>query len=123
MKTINTGFWFGKNVLITGINGFIGGNLAKALLENGANIFGLVRNAARNTLLHYEKLNDKITLIAGDLGDKDLLTRIIAEEQINAVFHLAAQVEVGIGLANPYLTFETNTRGTWCLMESIRACP
>lgn len=123
MKTINTGFWFGKNVLITGINGFIGGNLAKALLENGANIFGLVRNAARNTLLHYEKLNDKITLIAGDLGDKDLLTRIIAEEQINAVFHLAAQVEVGIGLANPYLTFETNTRGTWCLMEAIRACP
>ena len=123
MKTNKAGFWFGKNVLITGINGFIGGNLAKALLENGASVFGLVRNAARDTFLYYEKLDDKITLIEGDITEKDLLTRIISEEQINAVFHLAAQVEVGVGLANPYLTFETNTRGTWCLMEAIRACP
>ena len=30
MKTNRTGFWFGKNVLVTGINGFIGGNLANA---------------------------------------------------------------------------------------------
>ena len=123
MKINKAGFWFGKNVLITGINGFIGGNLAKALLENGASVFGLVRNAARDTFLYYEKLDDKITLIEGDITEKDLLTRIISEEQINAVFHLAAQVEVGVGLANPYLTFETNTRGTWCLMEAIRACP
>ena len=123
MKSNKAGFWFGKNVFITGINGFIGGNLAKALLENGASVFGLVRNAARDTFLYYEKLDDKITLIEGDITEKDLLTRIISEEQINAVFHLAAQVEVGVGLANPYLTFETNTRGTWCLMEAIRACP
>ncbi len=123
MKINKARFWFGKNVLITGINGFIGGNLAKALLENGASVFGLVRNAARDTFLYYEKLDDKITLIKGDITEKDLLTRIISEEQINAVFHLAAQVEVGVGLANPYLTFETNTRGTWCLMEAIRACP
>ena len=123
MKTNKASFWFGKNVLITGINGFIGGNLAKGLLENGANVFGLIRNAAHDTFLYYEKLNNKITLIEGDITDKDLLTRIVSEEQINAVFHLAAQVEVGVGLTNPYLTFETNTRGTWCLMEAIRACP
>ena len=36
-------FWFGKQVLITGINGFIGGNLAKILLSYGAKIIGLVR--------------------------------------------------------------------------------
>lgn len=123
MKANKSGFWFGKNVFITGINGFIGGNLAKALLENGANVFGLVRNASRDTLLFYEKLDQKVTLIEGEIVDKDLLTRVISEEQIHAVFHLAAQVEVGVGLTNPYLTFETNTRGTWCLMEAIRACP
>jgi CDP-glucose 4,6-dehydratase len=123
MTADKTGFWFGKNVFITGINGFIGGNLARALLDNGAHVFGLVRNAARDTLLYYEKLDRRITLIEGEITDRDLLTRIVSEEQINAVFHLAAQVEVGVGLANPFLTFETNTRGTWCLMEAIRACP
>jgi CDP-glucose 4,6-dehydratase len=123
MKTKETGYWFGKNVFITGINGFIGGNLAKLLLEKGANVFGLVRNLRRDTLLFYEKLNERITLIEGHVTDKDLLARIVSEEQIQAVFHLAAQVEVGVGLANPYLTFETNIKGTYSLLEAIRSCP
>ena len=120
---METGYWLGKNVFITGINGFIGGNLAKLLVEKGANVFGLIRNARHDTLLAYERLDQKITLIDGDITDKDLLARIISEEQIQAVFHLAAQVEVGVGLANPYLTFETNVKGTYCLLEAVRQCP
>ncbi len=112
--------WIGKNVLITGIDGFIGGNLAKALINNGANVFGLVRNKRCRTFLHHEKLVDRITFIDGELENKDVLSRAISEEQITTVFHLAAQVEVGIGLLNPYLTYETNVRGTYCLLEAIR---
>ena len=123
MKTNKSSFWFGRNVLITGINGFIGGHLAKVLLANGANVFGLVRHASRDSMLYFENIDKQVTLIDGDVTDKDLLAGVISEEMINAVFHLAAQVEVGVGLANPYLTFETNTRGTYCLMEAIRACP
>lgn len=113
-------FWKDKNVFITGINGFIGGNLAKTLLGKGANIIGLVRNRDRNTLLFYEGLADKVLLIQGELTDRELLEGIIGEQQIDAVFHFAAQVEVGVGIKNPYLTFETNIRGTYCLMEAIR---
>ncbi len=119
----NNNYWFGKNVLITGINGFIGGNLAKQLVSKGANVYGLIRNAKHDTLLYFEEIDKKITLIEGDLTDKDLFARIISEEQIQSVFHLAAQVEVGVGLANPYLTFETNIRGTYSLLEAIRQCP
>ncbi len=115
--------WFGRNVLLTGINGFIGGNLTKALVEKGANVFGLIRNAKHDTFLFFEGLNEKITLIDGSITDKDLLARIISEEQIQAIFHLAAQVEVGVGLANPFLTFETNIRGTYSLLEAVRCCP
>ena len=43
-------------------------------------------------------------------------SRIISEEQINSIFHLAAQVEVGVGMSNPYLTFETNVRGIYSLL-------
>ena len=116
-------YWVGKNVLITGINGFIGGNLAKSLINRGANVYGLIRNAKYDTFLYYEKLNEKITLIEGDLADKDLFGRIISEEQIQSVFHLAAQVEVGVGIANPFLTFETNIKGTYSLLEAIRQYP
>lgn len=123
MKKSLSNYWFGKNVLITGVNGFIGGGLAKALSDRGANVFGLIRNVKKSTFLYYEEINKKIVLINGDLIDKDLISRVISEEQIQHVFHLAAQVEVGVGLENPYLTFETNIRGTYSLLEAIRQYP
>lgn len=123
MKKNTFDYWFGRNVLVTGINGFIGGGLAKALTVRGANVYGLIRNANKSTFLFYEKLDQKVVLIDGDLTDVDLISRVISEEQIQSVFHLAAQVEVGVGLANPYLTFETNIRGTYSLLEAIRHFP
>jgi len=114
------GFWQGKKVFLTGVNGFIGGNLAKALLDAGAEVFGLIRNLNEESFLYFEGLHHRMTLIEGDLTDKELLTRVISEEGISCVFHLGAQVEVGVGLKNPYLTFETNVRGTYSLMEAIR---
>tara|TARA_Y100000816_G_C26106846_1_gene588507 strand:- start:494 stop:1510 length:1017 start_codon:yes stop_codon:yes gene_type:complete len=113
-------FWKNKNVFITGINGFIGGNLAKNLISHKANVFGLIRDEKRNTFIYYENLEKKITLINGDLNDQILIQRVIDEYSIDIVFHFAAQVEVGIGLANPFYTFETNIRGTYSLLESIK---
>ena len=113
-------YWKGKNVFITGINGFIGGNLAKKLLNNGANVFGLIRNHSSLSFLYFEDLNKEIVLISGDLTDKELLCGILSENNINVVYHLAAQVEIGVGLKNPYLTFESNIRGTYSLLEAIR---
>jgi len=117
--TINN-FWRGRNILITGINGFIGGNLAKACYKQGANIVGLIRNVKKDTFLFYEGLADKANIIYGDITDKELLRKIIIEEQITCCFHLAAQVEVGIAREYPYLTWETNVRGTYSLLEAIR---
>jgi CDP-glucose 4,6-dehydratase len=116
-------YWLNKNVFITGINGFIGGNLAKSLIKNGANVFGLIRNNRKNTFLFFEDLDSKINFISGELTDHLLMKRIISEEQINVVFHLAAQVEIGVGLTNPYLTFETNIKGTYSLLGAISECP
>ena len=120
---MNQGYWKGKNVLVTGINGFIGGNLTKLLIEKGANVFGLIRNIDKHTFLYFEELSDHVVLIKGELVDKTLLERIVSEENINVVYHLAAQVEIGVGLQNPYLTFETNIRGTYTLLEAIRCHP
>lgn len=114
------GFWSGKRTFVSGINGFIGSNLAKALIEKGAHVTGLLRNHDRNTLLFYENIADHCTLISGDICDKELMSRIVSEQRISVVFHLAAQVEIGVGLSNPYLTWETNVRGTYSLMEAVR---
>ena len=116
-------FWNGVNVLITGITGFVGGNIAKKLVELGANVHGLVRTSTYNSHLFFENTNKKVALIDGKICDLNLLSRIISEEQINIIFHLAAQVEIGVGLKSPYITYETNVRGTYTLLESVRIYP
>ena len=108
-----------KNVLVTGINGFVAGNLSKLLLKHGYNVFGLHRNIKRKSFIYYEKLDKYITLIQGDITDYCLMDRIIIEENINIVFHLAAQVEVCIAQKNPFLTFETNIRGSYTLLDVL----
>ena len=112
--------WKNRKVLLTGISGFVGGNIAKKLIDMGADVFGLVRDQKNNTYIHISGYSEKVQYITGDLTDLNLLERIISEEQIEYVFHLAAQVEVGIGLLNPYLTFESNLRGTYTLLEALR---
>jgi CDP-glucose 4,6-dehydratase len=113
-------YWQGKNVFITGVNGFIGSNLAKYLVESGAIVTGLIRNLDEDSLLYIEGIAPQIKIVQGELVDKEVLRRIIVEEQIQYIFHLAAQVEVGLAREYPYLTWETNIRGTYCLLESVR---
>ena len=113
-------FWKDKNVFITGVGGFVGSNLAKDLINNGAKIIGLTKKKKMKSLLYFEKLDKKINLIFGEITDKRLLKKIFLKYNIDICFHLAAQVEVGLAMRNPYLTWETNVRGTYTLLEAIR---
>jgi CDP-glucose 4,6-dehydratase len=110
----------GKKILLSGVTGFVGGNLVSSLLDNGAEIFGIVRSHNPNCFLFYEGLHEKIRIFYGEITDKELWYNIITEQQIDIIYHLAAQVEVGVGLTNPYLTFETNVRGTYTMLEASR---
>lgn len=113
-------FWNGKRVFITGINGFVGGNLAAHISGEGGIVTGLIRNLHQDSFLYAEGLDEKVTLVKGEITDKELLSRILVESGIQVVFHLAAQVEVGVARQYPYSTWETNVRGTYVLMEALR---
>lgn len=113
--------WRNKKVLITGINGFVGGNLAESLVAAGAEVTGLERNSDGSSILFYQGVNKSVRLVRGDLCDRACMERLIAEGGFDFCFHLAAQVEVGVGLRSPYTTFETNVRGTYTLLEAIRS--
>ena len=53
---MNKKYWKNKNILITGINGFVGGNLAKKLVKLNSNVYGIVRSQNYKSLLYYEKI-------------------------------------------------------------------
>ena len=113
-------FWKNKNVFISGVAGFVGSNLAKNLINNGANVIGLTKNKKIKSLLFFEKIDKKIDLIFGDITDKKLLNKIFNKHRIDICFHLAAQVEVGFANRYPFSTWETNIRGTYTLLEVVR---
>tara|TARA_B110000483_G_C18160547_1_gene529141 strand:+ start:328 stop:1353 length:1026 start_codon:yes stop_codon:yes gene_type:complete len=116
----NKTFWKEKNVLITGAAGFVGSNLSKNLSSQGAKVVGLVQSKRKESLLFYEKIDKKINLVFGDINDRALLKKILIKFKIEVCFHLAAQVEVGLAKQDPFGTWETNVRGTYSLLETIR---
>jgi CDP-glucose 4,6-dehydratase len=120
---MNTAFWLDQPVLVTGASGLVGGWLVRRLVEAGAAVVCLVRDWVPRCELLQSDLIDRVTLVRGDVCDQDLLERALGEHEIRTVFHLAAQTIVGIANRNPVSTFETNVRGTWCLLEACRRSP
>ncbi|MBU1974393.1 MAG: GDP-mannose 4,6-dehydratase [Nanoarchaeota archaeon] len=112
--------WKNKNVFISGADGFIGGWIAKILVEKGAKIVVIVRDQKKNSALDLHKIRNKITTISGNITNFDLMKRIFNEYEIEYCFHLAAQPIVGIANRSPMSTFETNIKGTWTILEAIR---
>ena len=90
------------------------------IFKEKAKIFGLIRKIDKSSLLFFEKLDKKINLINCDITEIEKIKRIINEEEIEHIFHLAAQVEVGIAMKYPYSTFESNVRGTYTILEAAR---
>ncbi|MEM7118401.1 MAG: GDP-mannose 4,6-dehydratase [Chloroflexota bacterium] len=116
-------FWQNKSVLITGCTGLLGSWLTEALLEAGAHVVGLVRDGVAQSQLIRSGLIQQIDVVNGDIVDLQLMERVMAEYQVDTVFHLAAQTIVGIANRAPLATFETNIRGTWVVLEAARRSP
>lgn len=109
-----------KRALITGITGQDGSFLADFLLEKGYEVFGLVR---RSSTLNFERIRhiqDRITILSGDLLDQNSLLTAVAEAQPDEVYNLAAQSFVPASWAQPVLTGEATALGVMRLLEAVR---
>jgi CDP-glucose 4,6-dehydratase len=120
---IDMSFWDNKNVFLTGCTGFLGSYMAKELVNQGANVTGLVRDRVPKSNLYTGEEFNKINTVCGAVEDEALLERILGEYEIDTVFHIAAQAIVGIANRNPLGTFEANIRGTYNLLEAVRRSP
>jgi CDP-glucose 4,6-dehydratase len=113
-------FWTNRNVFVTGAMGFVGAHVTRMLVEQGACVVCLQRDAVRANALDFFDLRSRATVIQGTLEDYALMERILNEYEIEAVFHLGAQAIVGAANRSPLSTFETNIRGTYFLLEACR---
>ena len=113
-------FWRERRVFITGATGIVGSWLVRELLERGANVAVLVRDAdPQSELLRSGDIN-RCSVTNGAVEDLWTLERAISLHEAEHIFHLAAQTIVGVAQRNPFTTFETNVRGTYNLLEACR---
>ena len=112
--------WRERNVLVTGVTGFLGGWLVKELLERRARIVALIRDDAPDSFFEREGLANGVAIVHGSLADQSLLRRTLSEYDIATVFHLAAQAIVSVAQTDPIGTLETNVAGTWNVLEAAR---
>jgi nucleoside-diphosphate-sugar epimerase len=107
------------NVLVTGITGFIGSRLAAKLVEQGDNVYGLVRHSSERDLKRIEKIVPKIHLIEGDLIRFHSVLSAVETSDPNIVFHLGALTPVRLSFDDPYPYIGINFDGTVNLVHSI----
>jgi len=115
--------WTSRTALITGIGGFIGSALAKALVEKGARVVGVVRDFTDVQLLEVRGVLDRVNVVRGSINEPGLVERALNEYEVDTLFHLAAQSLVGVANRSPISTFETNVAGTWNVLEAARRLP
>ena len=119
---VDSAFWNGKKVFLTGHTGFKGGWLSLWLASMGAKVTGYA--LAPNTTPSFFE----VAKVAGDLGqshiadirDLEKLQKAMADAKPQIVIHMAAQPLVRYSYANPVETYATNVMGTVHVLESIR---
>ena len=112
--------WRGTSVLVTGGLGFIGSNLARRLVAEGARVTlcdALIEGYGGNPA-NVAEIRGDVEIVSSDVRDATAMERLVAGR--DAVFHLAAQVSHVMSLSNPYPDIDINIKGTAVLLEACR---
>ena len=109
-----------RRALITGITGQDGSYLAEFLLEKGYDVIGLVRRTSTVTFTRIHHIQDRLTLISGDLLDQGSLIATLRDYRPHEVYNLAAQSFVPASWLQPVFTGEVTALGVTRVLEAIR---
>src|SRR5690349_16619514 len=118
---LNSSFWAGRRVFVTGQTGFMGGWLAANLARLGADVSGFALPPPTDPNLFTGARIENICRTAiGDVRDRNFLAAAMRDADPEVVFHLAAQPLVRRAHAEPVETYSTNVMGTVNLMDAAR---
>ena len=109
-----------KRALITGVTGQDGSYLDELLLEHDYEVIGMVRRSSTVNFERIASIQDRLTLVSGDLLDEGSLISVLSEHRPDEIYNLAAQSFVQTSFGQPVLTGETTALGVTRMLEAIR---
>lgn len=109
-----------KRVLITGITGQDGSYLAEFLLDKGYEVIGMLRRSSTINFERIQHIQDRLTLVSGDLMDQISIIDIIKTHRPDEIYNLAAQSFVQTSWVQPVFTGEVTALGVTRILDAIR---
>src|SRR5690242_14370887 len=109
-----------RRALITGITGQDGSYLAEFLLEQGYEVIGMIRRSSTVNFERIKHIQERITLVPGDLLDEVSMISLLREHRPIEVYNLAAQSFVQTSWTQPVFTGETTALGVTRMLDAIR---
>ncbi|MFH1354145.1 MAG: SDR family NAD(P)-dependent oxidoreductase [bacterium] len=109
-----------EKVLITGGAGFIGSNIARALVQRGdkVTVLDAMLPLYGGNLFNLKELRDEIEFVEGDIRDAGLVEKLVKGKDI--VYNLAAQVSYIDSKDKPFLDLDINGAGHLIVLEAVR---
>ena len=121
---MNSGFWSGKKVFVTGHTGFKGSWLCLWLQQLGAEVTGYALPPPTTpSLFEVAHVAPGMNSMIGDIRDVQALTSAMRDAAPEIVIHMAAQALVRQSYNAPLETYSTNVMGTVHLLEAVRNVP
>lgn len=113
-----------KNILITGGAGFIGSHVVRLFVNKYPDyrIVNLDKLTYAGNLANLKDIEDKpnYTFVKADIADIEAMRRVIRENKIDGIIHLAAESHVDRSIKDPFTFARTNVMGTLSLLEAAR---
>jgi UDP-glucose 4-epimerase len=113
-------FYRGRRVLVTGGIGFIGSNLARQLVDLGANVMlvdSMIPDYGGN-LFNIAGIEDRVRVNLGDVRNGSVMDVLVQEQEI--IFNLAGQVSHIDSMRDPYTDLDINCRAQLSMLEACR---
>ena len=109
-----------RRALITGITGQDGSYLAELLLDEGYEVYGVVRRSSTETLERVDHIKNRLHFIQADLTDQTSVIDAIDEARPHEIYNLAAQSFVPTSWKQPIFTSNVTALGVTRMLEAVR---